>query len=268
MYEVELHENLAFSPERKLALDLYLPVGCRRPPVVLYLHGGGFQVGDKSDNAQRVRRVSEFGIAVAAVNYSLAPAVFPTPLIDVKEAIRWLRIEGSGLGVSTDRIGVWGASAGGYLAIMAGLTGDDDNFQNQQGGAPDSVQAVVTWFAPSDLVANSSRSPLETIVGSPPVEHALLGRSDLHPRDADLARASPLGHVHPKAPPFLVVTGDRDKIVAESQGRYLHDALVRVGAESTFSLIGGAGHEDPKFDSPAHLALTAAWLLSHLHEAQ
>lgn len=268
MHEVEVLKDLIFDPDNGLALDLYSPVNCVAPPVVVYLHGGGFQVGDKLDDRDRVRRLAEQGLVVAAVNYRLSPAVFPSPLSDVKRAVRWLRREADTLGIYGEAVGVWGASAGGYLATMIGLTGDDADFRELGDDTTDAVQAVVTWFAPSDLVANSRRSPLEELVASPPVEHTLLGRDGVQPDDADLVRANPIARTLSSCPPFLVATGDRDRIVPEVQSRYLHDALVRAGANSTLSIIGGAGHEDPKFDAPAHIAMTAAWLLSHLHRQQ
>lgn len=72
-------------------------------------------------------------------------------------------------------------------------------------------------------------------------------------------RGGPMGRP-PSRPPFLIVHGDRDHVVAPSQGQALHDALSRAGANSSLILLGGAGHEGPEFDSPARLAMTAAWL--------
>ncbi len=73
-----------------------------------------------------------------------------------------------------------------------------------------------------------------------------------------------VGRVSAQAPPFLIAHGDRDHIVAVSEGEALHDALSRSGADTTFLLIGGEGHEGPRFDEPAVLAMTAAWLRAKL----
>jgi acetyl esterase/lipase len=69
-----------------------------------------------------------------------------------------------------------------------------------------------------------------------------------------------LTRVSPKAPPFLIAHGDRDHVVAVSEGQALHDALSRADADTQFMLLGGAGHEGPEFHRPATLAMTAAWL--------
>ena len=77
----------------------------------------------------------------------------------------------------------------------------------------------------------------------------------------DRARSlSLLARVSAQAPPFLIAHGDRDHVVSSSEGQALHDALSRAGADSTFVLLGGAGHEGAEFDRPTTLALTAAWL--------
>jgi dipeptidyl aminopeptidase/acylaminoacyl peptidase len=77
-------------------------------------------------------------------------------------------------------------------------------------------------------------------------------------------RASPLSWVSATAPPFLIEHGDRDRMVPPAESAALHDALVRAGAASTLVTVGGGGHEDPRFDSAGHLALTAAFLTSAL----
>lgn len=251
-----------------LTLDLYRPATDEDVPVVLYLHGGGYRVGDKADHETRLTGLASQGIAVASANYRLVPnAIYPAQIHDGKAAIRWLRASGSTHGLATTRIAIWGASAGGYLASMIGLTADDPDLEGTVGpelNESSSVQAVVTWFAPSDLIANSRRTWLEKMILDEPAENGLFGRDEIAVDDEYVRTSSPYDRVTPIAPPFLITAGDRDRIVPESQGRTLHDALVRNGVDSTYTLVGGAGHEDPRFDSPTNLAMTAGWLRSQL----
>jgi acetyl esterase/lipase len=254
-----------------LQLDLYRPEEPGPVPVVLYLHGGGWQVGDKADGAkERLARLAGYGIAVASANYRLvSQAVYPAQVHDAKAAVRWLRGHGAEHGLRTERIGAWGVSAGAYLASMLGLTAGQVALEGDTGGdlgQSSAVQAVVHWFGQSDLLANSRRTWLEREILKPPFEGPLLGLDDAAD-DAERARdASPLRWVGPAAPPFLIAHGDRDRITPSSESHALHDALVRAGAESTFLLLGGAGHEGPEFDRPDHLRLTAAFLATHLGE--
>lgn len=254
-----------------LTMDLHRPEASGPVPVVLYLHGGGWQVGDKADHAeQRMTALAAHGIAVASANYRFASqATYPAQVHDVKAAVRWLRARGGEHQLATGRVGIWGASAGAYLASMVGLTAGDPDLEGRVGEHFDQssrVQAVVHWFGQSDLLANSRRSWLEKEILKPPFELGLLGVDDVaaHPRMA--RAASPLHRVSVDAPPFLIAHGDQDRVTPSSESRALHDALVRAGARSTLVLLGGAGHEGPEFDRPDHLALTAAFLSSHLTE--
>ena len=265
---VQNHVRVAEVDGFEIAVDVYRPE-VDNPPAVIYLHGGGWQLGDKADGGeQRLARLASHGIAVVSANYRLAPrGLYPRPIHDVKAVVRWVRAQGTELGVATDRIGVWGASAGAYLATMVGLTAGDDELEGTVGDHLDQssrVDAVVHWFGPSDLAANAGRSWIESHLLPPPFEAALLGDDEVaSPSDASW-NASPLSRVTRSAPPFLIAHGDRDRITLSAQSHALHDALVSTGARSTLLVLGGAGHEGPEFDQPDHLGITAAFLTTHL----
>jgi acetyl esterase/lipase len=251
-----------------LTLDLY-----RAPesdaPLVLYVHGGGWRSGDKADaGAERLAPMAACGVTVASVDYRLVPgAVFPDQLHDLKAAVRWLRANGPALGLRTDRIGVWGASAGAYLGSLLALTAGDDRYEGDVGGnlgQSSAVQAVVHWFGQADLLASGSRSAVEAHLLPFAFEAGLLGVGSVAEAAARARDASLLSRASSQAPPFLIAHGDRDHVVAPSEGQALHDALSRAGADSQFLLLGGAGHEGPEFHRPAVLAMTAAWLRDKL----
>ena len=248
----------------ELRLDLYRAV---QPdsPVVLYAHGGGWSRGDRGeDGEKRLAPLAAYGVTVASVDYRLAPAtVFPGQLHDLKGAVRWLRANGTRLGLATERLGVWGASAGAYLGSLLALTAGDAALEGTVGGnleQSSAVHAVVHWFGQGDLRASAARSDIEARLLPFHFEADLLGTAD----PARLARRaeglSLLSRVSGQAPPFLVAHGDRDRIVPWSEGFALHQALSHAGASSRFELLGDAGHEDAQFDSPASLAATAGWL--------
>ncbi|GHJ41735.1 alpha/beta hydrolase [Streptomyces sp. TS71-3] len=248
----------------ELRLDVYRPAE-PGSPVVLYAHGGGWTRGGRgTDGATRLAPLAAHGVTVVSADYRLAPgAAFPQQVYDLKGAVRWLRANGARLGLATGRLGVWGASAGAYLGSLLALSAGEDALEGAVGGnlgQSSAVQAVVHWFGQTDLVASASRSEVEARLLPFHFEADLLGTAD----PAELAeRARGFGlpaRVSPGAPPFLIAHGDRDRLVPPSQGLALHDALVRTGARSRFELLGGAGHEDAEFDSPATLAYTAAWL--------
>lgn len=263
-FEVEITQDLRYGDDERQVFDLYLPRTATPPPVVVYFHGGGWVTGDKSAGAaKRLETLAKHGIAVVAANYRLAPEwTFPTQVRDGKAVIAWIRQHGEELGVDVRRLGVWGASAGGYIASMLALTSGDPLLAEPTDLEHDQVDAAVIWFSPADLSASTAQSWLEKIVLPPPSEFALLGAD--RPFEDQVEAASPLHRAHRASAPFLIVHGDRDRMVPIQESASLHDALTRAGAQSTFITLGGAGHESPHFDSPEHIAMTAGFLIATL----
>jgi acetyl esterase/lipase len=264
-----------------LALDLYRPAGAEAAATVLYLHGGGWAVGDKAAYAEeRLVPVARRGVAVASASYRFTDvARYPSQVHDVKGAVRWLRANGAQLGLATGRIGAWGASAGGYLALMLGLSAGVEELEGDIGGNSDqdsSVQAVCDWFAPVDLAAAPTRGevfPLPAFATGPPPEPSyparLLGLRRIED-DLDAARAASPVHIvngsHRGAERYLLVHGDRDGLVSAEQSRAMHDALLSSAIDSSLILLAGANHEGPEFDRAPVLSAVAGFFLDALSE--
>jgi len=194
-------------------------------------------------------------------------ARFPNQLHDLKAAVRWLRGNGPRLGLPTQRIGIWGVSAGAYLGSLLALTAGIDRFEGTVGGhfgQSSAVQGVVHWFGQPDPVASGSRTEGEDRPLPFAFEAGLLGLADIANAADRTQDLSLLSWVSAGAPPFLIAHGDRDHVVLPSEGLALHHALVRAGAQGRFELLGGAGHEGAEFDQPASIVLTAAWLRATL----
>ncbi|MFP5021623.1 alpha/beta hydrolase fold domain-containing protein [Pseudonocardia phyllosphaerae] len=242
-----------------LLLDLHLPDGPGPHPVTLWLHGGAWFLGSRTDDAATTcRGLAERGIAVASADYRLGDAgAFPASVEDVRAAVRWVRAEGERFGLATGRVGCAGWSAGGHLSLMAALTAADEG---------ERVDAVADWFGPTDLLARLARTEMERrFVRVPPDAQYL--RTTVEDLDVDQARAaSPLHQRLAAAPPTLIVHGDRDQQVSVEQSRRLHEALVAAGRESDLLVLGGAGHADPRYGAPWVLDATASFLRHHLGE--
>jgi acetyl esterase/lipase len=258
---VIVHRDVVFASPvgfRPLSLDLYVP-SAPAQALCLYLHGGGWRVGSRADGPGRARnwspsffeQVAAKGLAVASIDYRLSgEAVFPAPSEDVAEAAGFLAKHRGDYGITTARTVAWGVSAGAQLAALLALT--------EAGGAPglggaDTVDAVVCWYAPTDLGAladdiddaggTSERGPESResqLLGAPPAQ-----RPDL------AAAASPARFAHPGAPPFLLLHGAADRLVPPRQSQRLADALTATGATATVELVAGATHMFPELDDDA-----------------
>jgi acetyl esterase/lipase len=268
--DVAVHRDLVYDTigGTELRLDLYVP-RTRPAPVVLWLHGGGWVRGSRTVRAEeRLVPVARAGVAVAAVQYRLSgEAAFPAQLDDARSAVRWLRRNGDGHGLATDRVGVWGGSAGGHLGALLALCPDDRDAEL----GDSSVQAAVCWFPITDLTLRDTDvpegPPPPFLTGPPPSpsnEARLLGVGCVADAVEAARAASPVTHGHPGAPPFLLVHGDRDGLVPSEHSRTLHRLLRAQGVDTTLLLVAGANHEDPALDSPPVLGAVAAFLRSTL----
>lgn len=253
-----------------LRLDLYTPADAPAPlPTLLWLHGGAWAVGDKSDMAvERLVPLVAHGFAVASANYRLVPsATYPAQIHDCKAAVRWLRANAGEHGLDPRRIAAGGASAGGYLASMLGLTAGDEALEGDVGahaGVSSAVGAVAALFPPTDFVLSGSRNPLESQILPPPPVAGLLGVTRIEDYLEPARAASPRHLAHAGAAPHLLLHGDHDTMVNHEQSRVLHEALSAAGATSMLVLVSGAGHEDPAFVRPAVTSTIAGFLSEHL----
>ncbi|PLX96268.1 MAG: hypothetical protein C0621_02330 [Desulfuromonas sp.] len=214
-------------------------------PAIVYIHGGSFRGGDKRGGWPRLFPLVEAGYIGVSLNYRLSrEATFPAQIEDCKAAIRYLRRHAEDLGIDPERIGVWGVSAGGYLASLLGTSGDVAEL-NQGGWSETSsrVQAVCNWYGPADFFrllakvrTNDPNSPERQLFGG-----------DLETRKDLVDRASPLRYVSADDPPFLIVHGEADRIIPHEQGTFLFSALQQAGVEVEFVSVPGAGHGGEPF---------------------
>ncbi|SCF00262.1 Acetyl esterase/lipase [Micromonospora viridifaciens] len=234
-----------------LAMDVYAPPGGaatpgRGAPAAMYIHGGGLVLGDRKlsglgaslSNHEAAlfpplrERLNANGYLVASIDYRLTPAApWPAPLVDASCAVRFLRAHAADLGIDPSRIGVWGASGGGWLSSMLGLTG------RQGGSGPyaeqsSAVQAVVDMFGPTDL---------NDFTDAPPFIRFLLW-AGIGTSTATRHSASPINCVTSEAPPFLIVHGAQDEDVAPRQSVRFAERLRTAGVSAEFVEVAGTGH--------------------------
>ncbi|MDQ0729832.1 alpha/beta hydrolase [Arthrobacter sp. B1I2] len=255
--EVTYARAIGFRP---LKMDIWLPRQASGPvPLVLWVHGGAFQLGDRRElpptfaPGSVFRLLNEAGIACATADYRHSlEAPFPAQLHDLKAAVRYLREFAADLNIDPDRIGAWGESAGGHLVALLGLTGNRPDLEGGLGaqGHPSSVSAVVDFYGVSSLVdippmqRPDGLFPPALTAAVPPgmplqPEYMLVGGSD----DPELlAAASPVSYVAADAAPFLLVHGDSDGLVPHSQTELLAAALANSGVEHQVVTITGGDH--------------------------
>ena len=213
-------------------LDLYIPTQQKDMPLVVFIHGGGWEHGDKFGDSLNPNNLQILwdGYAMASVNYRLAPAaIWPAQIEDCKAAIRWLKAHAHEYGYDPNRIAVMGESAGGQLVAVLGTTSGSKKFDvGENLDSSSDVTCVVDLFGPADFTAFDGTF---SFIGGSPKDHLDLARS-----------ASPVNYVHGDEPPTLVVHGTADQLVPYLQAELLVSAMDKVGAPYYFHTVVGGGH--------------------------
>jgi len=243
---VRAYRDLAYvaNGHERQKLDLFVPEKSDGPlPLIIWVHGGGWQNGSKEGCPPMRNGYATRGYAVASLNYRLSQhATFPAQIEDCKAAIRWLRAHAKEYNLDPERFGVWGSSAGGHLVALLGTSGDvkalDVGTNLDQSSR---VQAVCDYFGPTDFMAFLTTPGYERHASPNAPEVKLLGGSVTENQD-QAKSASPVTFVSRDDPPFLIVHGDQDGTVPINQSQLLFDALKQAGVSVHFHTIQGAGH--------------------------
>jgi acetyl esterase/lipase len=240
-----------------LKLDIQMPASAGNKPLVVYISGGGFLRNDKAASLPRRKYVAEQGYVVASIEYRTVTnaATYRDSIADVKSAIRYLRAHADRYDIAAGQVALWGESAGGYLAAMAGVTNGVEHFENSGNPSQSStVQAVIDEFGPSDI----SKIASDYDIAAQEINYAAANwlaqfvfgaRTTMSVRDdpAAMAPANPLSYVSASSAPFVLVHGSADQLVSPSQTLMLHNALRARGVDSTRYVVKGANHGDLTF---------------------
>ncbi|MGK0200315.1 MAG: acetyl esterase/lipase [Yoonia sp.] len=209
------------------------------------------------------------GFAIASVDYRLSPvARFPANVHDVKAAIRWLRAKAGGYGYDASKVSIAGASAGGHLVAIVGVSNGHPELEGTVGGHLDEssdVQAIVSFYGASNLTTILNQStPHGLSVRVPALDLLLGGHPDKHPEIARLA--SPVFHVEKSDPPLLLIHGDQDPQMPINQSHELHGRYLDAGLPVEFEVIHGGRHGGAEFYDENRIALVKKFLDKHLNQ--
>ncbi len=272
--------DVAYANQSKAQrLDIYLPEDGKGPyPVLVYIHGGGFMMGDKrDDHVLTYLKGLERGYAVASVEYRLSKeALFPAAVLDCREALRYLKANASMYSLDTERIAVIGGSAGGNLTAMMGMNipngqfaGEDPNYEY---GELPIVAAAVDQFGPMDFKSMDAQarangvSNIEHDEPSSP-ESCYLGIAVPKASDELCAQANPLTYASKRMCPMLVQHGTVDRLVPYEQSvEFVAGLREKLGEKCVeFTPLTGADHDDKMFSSNENMAVVFKFLDEHIH---
>jgi acetyl esterase/lipase len=236
-FAYEIHRNLDYAGNGNIrqALDIYIPHNriSDELPLVVYIHGGGFQRGSKNYAGRGMPYLRTGRYIFASINYRLSNEANVLEMIyDCKAAIRYLKSNAKKYGIDKNKIGVWGTSAGGHLSAMIGLTstskkleGDVGNYEKENG----SVTCAINAFGPSNFLTqfqnNESLGPLQK---SPRFKSFF--NSDMEIVEI----TSPINHADSTCIPFFIYHGRNDKSVLIDESENLYSKLKGSGAKEIY----------------------------------
>lgn len=261
-----------------MTFDVYQPQE-RNGAAVIFINSGGWQSPafdfdaptsdgnrfltdseiDQADSIHREfspRLLLESGFTVFNVRHGSSPRFeMPEIVADLRRAVRFILYRASEYGVDPERIGLWGGSAGGHLALLLGTTSEignvdaSDDFELM----PGRVAAVVVYFPVTDI---------QRLVRDRPVLVDWMPALDLGPEQ--YRGLSPIHFASPDDPPTLIIHGDQDTLIPIVEGESMHQALLASGVRSEFKVIVGAEHGFKGEDADLALAETVSWFQEHL----
>lgn len=211
-------------------------------PVIIWLCGGAFSEMKRNIWAPEMVYFAKRGYAVALVEYTVNQRMrFPEPMVDVKEAVRYLRAHAEELNLNTDKIAIMGESAGGMLGALVALTNGRSEYEKGSNLEYSSaVQAVVPFYGVSGGILNTGdhdddEDPDTKTTGSNAVFESMPNMMDL---------------IRPGTPPFFILFGTNDKLVSYKNGEIFYEQMEKAGNPCDLCLIEGAGHADQHFFQP------------------
>jgi len=222
--DFQVDENVLFTPEHwpsKQVADFYKPIATKPTPAILLIHGGGWNDRERrGDMVGIAKSLAKNGYLVMNATYRLTPDwKFPTQVEDINQALKYLRKNAESLNIDPHKIGTFGYSAGGHLALLAGL--DPEN----------QIKAIVTGGAPSDLSLWPDGRLTGLLLGGP-----LKGNEELY------QQASPVAHIRPASPPVFIYHGTSDSLVPPEHPKALISELKNNHVAHEAYWIGGRSH--------------------------
>ncbi|MFD1631754.1 alpha/beta hydrolase fold domain-containing protein [Pseudopedobacter beijingensis] len=212
-------------------MDLYLPPKDKgASPVVINIHGGGWNKGNK-ESQTGFSTFFKKGYAVANIAYRLSQeATAPAAVEDTRCALIYLIKNAKALNIDPNKIVIMGGSAGGHLALMGGLLGNDNRFDTNCKGVKDiKVAAIIDKYGITEVPAWKSKSATQWLGDKA--------------NDPEFVKAvSPINQVKKNSPPVFIVHGDADPIVPYQQSVDLKKKLDDMGIKNKFITVEGGQH--------------------------
>ena len=258
--QTEIVPDVVYGHKDGLAMtfDVIKPKANANGAAVIFMVSGGWvsNYNPPQQTATRFKDLLDKGFTLIAVRHGGSPKyLIPEIVSDVRRAVRFIRHNAKQWGVDPNRLGVFGGSAGGHLALVLGTASDngDPNAKEDFMKESDRVASVVAYFPPVDL------RPLARGLNPQPTGGTLDRFPALNFEKEKAPDYSPIVHVSPDDPPTLLIHGDKDKLVPVNNSKVIHEAFQKNNVKTQLIIIEGAEHGFRGEDAKRAGAAMASW---------
>ncbi|HKC88685.1 MAG TPA: alpha/beta hydrolase [Blastocatellia bacterium] len=258
--QVETIPDVVYGHKDGLAMtfDVIKPKANANGAAIIFMVSGGWVSNYRPPQqaATQFKDLLDKGFTLIAVRHGSSPKyLIPEIVSDVRRAVRFIRYNAKQWGVDPNRLGVFGGSAGGHLALVIGTASDDGdpNAKEDFMKESDRVASVVAYFPPVDL------RPLARGLNPPPTGGTLDRFPALNFEKEKAADYSPIVHVSPDDPPTLLIHGDKDSLVPVNNSKVIHEAFQKNNVKTQLIIIEGADHGFRGEDAKRASAAMVAW---------
>ncbi|MEN8193893.1 MAG: alpha/beta hydrolase [Bacteroidota bacterium] len=250
---VIIKNNVAYnnSANSMQKLDLYLQGTYVGEPIytkidstprstLIYIHGGGWAVGDKQTSMNYFLHFLEKGWNVISVNYTLAKPgdnfkIIPTTVNDVMTAINWVVNNADKYNIDKSNIVLGGESAGGQLSMISGIFNSNTGMHNKSLEDKIRIKAVINWFGVMDI----EKFFYHIMTDKDKNKMIESEKISLHETSE---KYSPVKHINNNTPPVITIHGSDDSAVPISQAKTLHNKLESAGVRNKLMIIEKGKH--------------------------
>ncbi|ESQ78347.1 alpha/beta hydrolase [Asticcacaulis sp. YBE204] len=255
------YQNIVYTHDQMVDVFVNPNATAAKPaPVLVYFHGGAWARGERPKAASSFGSFIKMGFSVVSVDYRMtAQATAPAAVTDALCALSWVRANAKQYNLDASRVVAYGTSAGGHLALMAGMLPGNTDIADPKCGPLPKVAAILDYYGPTDLVPGvTAEKPWASLVNwiGPVKDPAALAK-----------QMSPISYIRKDLPPVFIVHGTDDPTVAYTQSTLLLDALKKAGVATDMYSVQGGVHgkfvpeEKTKINAAVKTFLTAQGVL-------
>lgn len=269
----DLHMNVpyAIKDDRVLHLNIIVPprkTDAQKFPLILFIQGSGWMEQDLSSNLVSLLRFAEKGYVIAIAEYRPATvAPFPAQIKDAKTAARFMIKNADKYYADADRIVVWGDSSGAHTALLAGLTTDNNEFDDEWAEENKiHFNAIVDYYGPTDISKMNDEPSIDDHFSHFCSEGMLIGVNNVLERPDLVKPVIPMTYISSEReiPPILIMHGSKDRIVPFHQSVLLYECLNKHNKEVECYQMKGSDHGGPAFWTPETFHIVQKFIEKHV----